>query len=143
MNLILSKKLILTASLILLCAFVFIFSQSISAANLKDAFDASDEKQPLMQVADKAGYKLTESEIEPMIAKIIQAALSFLGIVFLLLTIYGGYLWMTARGNEQQVEKAKNLLTAAVIGLIIVLAAYTISYFVIQMLGEQTLKSTQ
>lgn len=122
--------------------FVFAFSQRALAANLQDAFDASDENKPLMQVADKAGYKLTESEIEPVIAKIIQAALSFLGVVFLLLTIYGGYLWMTARGNETQVEKAKDLLTSAIIGLIIVVSAYAISYFVMQKLGEGTLNQS-
>lgn len=90
-----------------------------------------------------AGY-VTEDVTGPeeMIAAVIQTALSFLGVVFLLLIIYGGYLWMTARGNETQVEKAKNLLMAAVIGLIIVVSAYAISYFVMQKLGEGTLNQS-
>ncbi|MBU4347780.1 pilin [Patescibacteria group bacterium] len=119
------------------------------SANLQDAFKTSEgsSKDPLDAAAGAAGYNIKAQEgsatLEGIISTIIQTALSFLGIVFLILMIYGGYLWMTARGNEQQVEKAKNLLTAAIVGLIIVLAAYTISYFVIQMLGEQTLKPAQ
>jgi len=47
-----------------------------------------------------------------------------------MLVIYGGFLWMTARGNEQQVTKAKDLIISAVIGLVIVLAAYAITAYV-------------
>jgi len=41
--------------------------------------------------------------------------------------IYAGYLWMLARGNEQEVEKAKNIIIYAVIGLVVVLSAYAIT----------------
>jgi hypothetical protein len=54
--------------------------------------------------------------------------------------MYAGYLWMTARGNEQRLEKAKDTLTAAIIGLIIIAAAYAISYFVMSKISTQTLK---
>ena len=68
--------------------------------------------------------------IPKAIGKILGMALSFLGVVFLILMIYGGLTWMTARGNEADVTKAKDLLTAAVIGLVIVLAAYAITSYV-------------
>ena len=41
---------------------------------------------------------------------------------------------MTAKGNEEQVSKSKNLIRDAIIGIIIVLAAYVISYFVVDAL---------
>jgi hypothetical protein len=41
----------------------------------------------------------------------------------LLLLIYGGVFWMTARGNESQVDKAKNIITNSLVGLIIILLA--------------------
>ncbi|MBU0731724.1 pilin [Patescibacteria group bacterium] len=63
-------------------------------------------------------------------SNIINWALGFLGIIFLVLTIYGGFLWMTARGNEEQVKKAKQVLTGAVIGLVIVIASYGIAQFI-------------
>jgi hypothetical protein len=44
--------------------------------------------------------------------------------------IYGGYRWMMASGREEEVQKAKDTIKAAIIGLIIVLSAYTITYFI-------------
>ena len=64
----------------------------------------------------------------------IQAFLGLLGIIFLILIIYAGYNWMTAQGEEEKVTKAKDTLQRAVIGLIIVIGAYAISYFVIDRL---------
>lgn len=45
--------------------------------------------------------------------------------------IYGGIAWMLAGGNETTVDKAKRIVEEAVIGLLIVVAAYAISYFVL------------
>jgi hypothetical protein len=50
--------------------------------------------------------------------------------------IYAGILWMTAQGNDQKVEKAKQMITEAIVGLIIVVAAYAIAYFVINYFGN-------
>ena len=88
----------------------------------------------ITETAQPAGYNTEEetgaSALSEKIGKIIETILSFLGVIFLLLMIYGGYTWMTARGNEQEVEKAKSLIRNALIGLIIVLAAYAITAFV-------------
>jgi len=109
----------------------------VSADNLSNAFN-----KPLEDVAgpNGAGYR-SDADPAVLIGKIVQAALSFLGIIFFILMIYGGYLWMLARGNEQQVDKAKNLITAAIIGLIIVLSAYAISYFILSEIGAETLQT--
>lgn len=72
------------------------------------------------------------------ISSIIGAVLSFVGVIFLVVMIYGGILWMTARGNEQRVDTAKNLIIDAVVGLVIVTAAYAISYFVTNLLTTET-----
>ncbi|RLC39035.1 hypothetical protein DRH27_00730 [Candidatus Falkowbacteria bacterium] len=86
-----------------------------------------------------AGYKTEDVSFEVYVGVITRTALSLLGIVFILLMVYGGYLWMTDRGNNDQVDKAKKLITAAVIGLIIVVGAYVISYFVVEKLTTGTL----
>ncbi len=134
-----SKKISLFALLII---FAVLFCSNLTlAANLGDAFLIGDEYSFLDKAADLAGYDTGDDVgIEFTISTIIQTALTFLGVVFLILAIYGGYLWMTARGNEEQLTKAKNTLTAAIIGLIIVIGAYAISYFVIERLGVGTLK---
>lgn len=64
------------------------------------------------------------------IGRFVGAGLAFIGVVFLVLMIYGGFIWMVARGNEQDVEKAKGLIEAAVIGLIIVMSAYAITSYI-------------
>lgn len=61
---------------------------------------------------------------------IIGIVLSFVGVIFLLLMIFAGLIWMTAQGNQERVTKAKDLMINAIIGLIIVMAAYAITAFV-------------
>ena len=85
---------------------------------------------------EKAGKKafgetVVNQPIEVVAGRIINTFLSLFGILFLVLMVYGGYLWMNARGNEQQVEKAKSLITAAVIGLVIALGGYIITRFIV------------
>lgn len=65
-----------------------------------------------------------------IVATTIRILLGLIGTVFTCLTIYAGYLWMTAGGNEDDVTKAKTLLTQSVIGLIIILLSYSITIFV-------------
>jgi hypothetical protein len=69
-------------------------------------------------------------DIPLTIGKIVGVGLAFIGVLFLILMIYGGFTWMTARGNQQDVTKAKDLFEAAIIGLIIVFAAYAITAYV-------------
>ena len=66
-----------------------------------------------------------------MIGLIINIVLGLLGVIFLVLTVYAGFLWMTAREDKTAVENAQKILKNAVIGLIITLAAYAISNFVV------------
>jgi uncharacterized membrane protein len=61
---------------------------------------------------------------------IVTPVLGLLGVVFLVLIVYAGALWMTARGEEKQVGKAKDVLSNAIIGLFLVLAAYAVTNFV-------------
>ncbi|MFA5359824.1 MAG: pilin [Patescibacteria group bacterium] len=108
--------------------------------NLNDAF-----KTPLENAAGEkgAGYNINNSavNINTIISTGINTALSLLGVIFLILMIYAGYTWMMARGEEEKVTKAKETITRAIIGLIIVVAAYAISSFVISNLESKTMKS--
>ncbi|MDP2736958.1 MAG: hypothetical protein Q8O59_04250, partial [bacterium] len=54
------------------------------------------------------------ADLSTVIGKIVGAALSFLGVVFFILIIYGGYMWMFSMGNEQTAGKAKEIIVAAV-----------------------------
>ena len=71
---------------------------------------------------------------QQIVGTVVGAILSLLGVIFFLLIFYGGIRWMLAQGNEAEVEKAKQVIVAAVIGLVIVLSAYAITYFIGQRL---------
>lgn len=106
-----------------------------SSASLKEAgFNV-----PYAAKDTSMGTDMTVNSLSNKISNYITITLSFVGIIFIVLAIYAGYLWMIARGNEEQVTKSKNILTAAVIGIIIVLMAYVISFFVISKLTARTL----
>jgi cbb3-type cytochrome oxidase subunit 3 len=72
------------------------------------------------------------------IGEIVGAALSFIGVIFLALIVYAGFRWMLSAGNQQAVDKAKELLVAAIIGLVIVLAAYAITAFIGRQLTDSS-----
>jgi len=61
-----------------------------------------------------------------LILAIIQLMLFFAGAIAVLFVIIGGFLYMTAGGNEEQAEKGQKALTNAVIGIIIVIMSYAI-----------------
>ena len=84
-----------------------------------------------LSAAGKAAKVNTSLTPETVIGSIIKSALQFVGILFFLLMLYAGFLWMTARGNEKTVERAKEIIIAAVIGLVIITAAYAITSAVI------------
>ncbi len=67
-------------------------------------------------------------------AKLIRAGLGFLGVIAVCILLYAGWTWMTARGNEEKVEKAKRILKAATIGLVIIVASFAIVSFILSQL---------
>lgn len=75
------------------------------------------------------GGTLTKTDPRIVAARIINVVLGVLGTIATILIFYAGFLWMTAAGNDDQVGKAKSIMSAAVIGLIVVLASYSISTF--------------
>ena len=81
--------------------------------------------------------------IPDLIGSIVGIALSFVGAIFFLLILYAGFLWMTAFGSSEKVDKAKDIMQHAAIGLVIVLAAYAISSFVFSKLTEASGSSSQ
>lgn len=91
---------------------------------------ASEATKSLQDTAGQAGYTVTSGDLPALIGKIIEAALGLVGFVFLGLILYGGFLWMFAQGDSTKVEKARNVLIYATIGLVIIAAAYALTNFI-------------
>ena len=84
----------------------------------------------LTKTAKASTLSTYNQDVPTMLGTVIGAAMSLVGVVFFVLSIYAGFLWMTARGDETQAKKARDTLTMSVIGLIIVFSAYAITAFV-------------
>ncbi len=65
-----------------------------------------------------------------LITEVMTWLFSFLGILAVLVILYGGFKWMTAGGDDDKVGEAKKLIINGIIGLIIILSAYAIATFV-------------
>lgn len=78
----------------------------------------------------------TPQDIRLVVVKFIRLALSFLGLIFLLLIIAAGFKWMTSGGNDEAIGKAKKLLVNSLIGLIIILVAWTITTYLIYVISR-------
>lgn len=81
---------------------------------------------------------LGTKDLRETAASLINVALSLLGIIAVVIVLAGGFFWMTAGGNEERLEKAKQLIFGGVIGLAIILSAYAIVLFVVDKLTEAT-----
>jgi uncharacterized membrane protein YwzB len=101
-------------------------AQSAVPGSVQENLDAARGAQPAPQ------------PLAVIIGKIINAALSLLGIIFVVMMVWAGFLWMTDAGSSEQVKKAKTMLRNAIIGLIIILLAYSIAQFVIDGLVNAT-----
>jgi hypothetical protein len=77
-----------------------------------------------------APLNLANADPRDAAVSLIALLMTFLGIIAVVIILYGGFVWLTAAGNEEKVSRAKKIITAAVIGLIIILAAYLIVGFV-------------
>ena len=84
---------------------------------------------------------LGERDPREIAAQVVNIILGFLGIVAVIIVLAGGFKWMTAGGNQDKVDEAKKLMSAGVIGLIIVLAAFGIARFIIDSLVNATTSS--
>lgn len=82
--------------------------------------------------AKKSGLTKDGKAKDPrqIIAEVIQVALSLVGMICIILVVTAGYWYLTSHGETEKIDKAKQTLTNAVIGLAITLAAYSITWFV-------------
>lgn len=81
---------------------------------------------------------LGTKDIRETIASIIIVTLGILGIVVTLIIIAGGFRWMTAGGNEENVTQAKKIISAGVIGLLIIVVAYALSTWIFNVILQAT-----
>lgn len=99
---------------------------------------------PLLATAVSAADEIATIEVENLgfftdIGELINKALRFVMVIAALLVflylIWGGIEWITSGGDKGKTESARNKITAAVIGLIVVAASYAILQLALTFLG--------
>jgi hypothetical protein len=73
--------------------------------------------------------------VPQLVGRVIAQILPFVGTLFLVMFMYGGYQWFSSGGDAKKTESARNTLTNAVIGMTIVLAAYALVSYIVTSLG--------
>ena len=109
---------------------LFIFLPSIILAT--NGTGGSGQSDPVslpnpLTTDGKAGPTIPE-----LIGKVIKAVLGIVGSLALVMFIYGGITWMTSAGNAEKVQKGKDILVWAAIGLIIIFTSYVLVRFVLK-----------
>lgn len=113
---------------------------SAPASNSSGMPDPSTTKYGLETTGVESGIPhqgSTSEDLAAFIGQLIGAVLVFVGVIFLILMIYGGITWMIARGNEQAVTKAKDVIVNSIIGLVIVFISYAATSFIVDQLSQR------
>lgn len=127
-----TQKLVLALSLLLAMAFFNFATSPVSAQRFNFREDSGMDI-----TASEAGFATGEKaeSVDSIVGMVIYAILGFVGTIFLVLIIYSGVQWMMVQemggDNKNKINKAKQTLFNAIIGLFITLGAYVLSYFII------------
>ena len=121
---------LVTAAILVAVTFAF------ATPALAEQSAADLTREGLGSTAKTAGLGAVATPLPVIVGNIIYGALSLTGIIFVILIIYGGFYWMQARGNTEDVQKAKKIIESAIIGIVIIALAFAITNFVIDRLVE-------
>jgi cbb3-type cytochrome oxidase subunit 3 len=72
---------------------------------------------------------LSEKDPRIIVAELINVVIGFLALIFVILILYAGFLFMISGGNKEKTDYAKRAIGNAIIGLIIILSSWAITTF--------------
>ena len=128
-----------------ICMSPQVYSADATCAEVQNAADLIEDAKKIPAAGDSKKQGLgalkasvdtltagkVNKSLEEVIGGYIKTALILVGTLFMALTFYGGYIWFIAREDEEEAKRARSIISMALIGLIIVLAAYFVTYFII------------
>jgi hypothetical protein len=109
---------------------VILFSFFFQANQILIAKAASDSIVGRTAIIAGQSYDVTQSDPIVFAGKLVSIFLGLLGTIFIVLFIAAGYHWMMAGGDSAKIDKAKDEMWRAVIGLLIIVGAYAIQAYV-------------
>ncbi len=85
-----------------------------------------------------ASTGLGSRNLRDTIVAVLNVLLGFLGIIAVIVILLGGFKWMTAGGSDDKIGEAKKLISAGIVGLVVILAAYAIATYVVSTISSVT-----
>lgn len=116
-------------SLIMLFALLLVFNLNLLVHSVQAESAQDIAMGGLAETAKETG--LEEGNPATTVGAVLGVLLSILGLILLIVIIYGGILWMTAGGEEASVKKGRSMIIEGVIGLAICLLAYALTTYVV------------
>lgn len=113
--------------------FYFFSSSPVLAVSI---WDSTGQQNMLGKIGQKSFSSGIPTDPKLVVANAIKVFLGFLGIIFMILILIAGYKYMMAGGNAADAGKAVNSIKIAIIGLLIILAAYALTDFIIKAIVE-------
>lgn len=98
----------------------------------------------LEETAGRAGLYNSKGDnpsLVGLVGNVVAGGLSLISVIFFVFIIYGGFRWMLAKGNDQEIQKAQDTIISSVIGIIVILSAYAITSFVFKALTGDSILS--
>ena len=124
------RKIVKLNLLALILTLTFLGGSSVLAAGSVSRSSSVGSTTQVQSVS--LSNPLGTSDFNTLTATIINNILGFVGTISLLLFIYGGLVLMTSAGASAKIDKGKNIILYAVIGMVIVFTSYILVKFVIQ-----------
>lgn len=92
---------------------------------------ASQSAESGLDSAAAAANLTSQTDAVTLAGSIVKFVLSFLGVIFLVLMLYAGFMRMTAQGDAKKVETSTAIIRSAIIGIVIIFVSYIVTIFVI------------
>jgi heme/copper-type cytochrome/quinol oxidase subunit 2 len=83
-----------------------------------------------MNVGASSAQLGSQASLQMTVIGVINIILSVVGIVFVALLVFGGFKYFNSQGQEEKAKEGMSVITAAIIGLVIILLSYSITSFV-------------
>ncbi len=132
------KKYSIIAIFILLLGSFYLLTPSFVSAQCPDPKDPNcpeytgvTDKTQSQAGSTNLTNPLGVTTVPSLIAKVINGVLGVVGSLALLMFVYGGFTWMLSGGNSSAVERGKNILMWAAIGLVVIFLSYALVNFII------------
>ena len=123
-----------------LAQFVLISNiNNAQAGSLWDTVEEGGLDKIGSEAYDQSG---TPTDVRTIVINVVKVFLTLIGIIFMVLILLAGYTWMTSQGSEDKINEAKSRLKTGVIGLIIIIAAWSITHFVVRYIRQAVEETT-